>query len=383
MFPVLPSRVPPELEALALDVARLAPTLGKGLHPLVLEELARLMAKVNSYYTNAMEGNPSRLADIDKALARNFSKDAAARNYQREHVAHVEVQRLMLERLKAEPDAKICSEEFLCWLHAEFYRRLPEEMRFALTRSGNRVPVVPGELRDRGVSVGRHDAAHETREAVRAALAKFEESLAPERLTGIARILGMASSHHRFLWIHPFPDGNGRVARLLSIAYARKIGLGGDELWTVTRAFARRRGDYDARLEWADQERRNDLDGRGPLSEEQLIKFCAFYLECCKDQIQYMDDLLELKDLSARYARWLAMREDISKSGAKVMRRVLALGEVSRGEVKEIAGVKQRRATLIVRELLDGGFARSESAYGALRLNLTAEAATALFFGLA
>ena len=64
----------------------------------------------------------------------------------------------MIQRLKAEPDLRICSEAFLCWIHEQFYNRLPADMRFAATLSGDSVPVVPGELRDRGISVGRHDA---------------------------------------------------------------------------------------------------------------------------------------------------------------------------------------------------------------------------------
>jgi Fic family protein len=31
-------------------------------------------------------------------------------------------------------------------------------------------------------------------------------------------ILAAAAAHHRLLWIHPFADGNGRVARLMSHA---------------------------------------------------------------------------------------------------------------------------------------------------------------------
>ena len=31
-------------------------------------------------------------------------------------------------------------------------------------------------------------------------------------------VLAAACAHHRLLWIHPFTDGNGRVARLMSNA---------------------------------------------------------------------------------------------------------------------------------------------------------------------
>jgi len=33
--------------------------------------------------------------------------------------------------------------------------------------------------------------------------------------------MAMAAAHHRFNYIHPFPDGNGRVSRLMS--HARRL----------------------------------------------------------------------------------------------------------------------------------------------------------------
>lgn len=386
MFPVLPSKIPPELDQLILDVTTESAALGRGINPLIIEEIARFMVKVNSFYTNRMEGNPSKLKDIEEALNKTLSEDKTTRNYQKEHLAHIAVQEAMLGRLKEEAGLRICSEEFLCWIHREFYNRLPEEMRFATTQSGESVHVVPGELRNRGISVGRHDVPMITREEVRSYLQKFDEFLSPENLIGSQKLLGMASSHHRFLWIHPFPDGNGRVARLLSIAYAYKIGIGTNMLWTATRAFARQREEYDANLDAADQERRNDLDGRGPLSEEHLIKFCLYYLKCCKDQIEYMDGVLKLTDLERRYRRHiegLTADKVISKAAGSVMDRLLLQGEIPRSQVQEICDVKQRRASDIIKELFDAQSVRSESAYGALRLNISTEMAAHLFPGLA
>jgi len=68
MLPVLPSKTTPEIDDLIVRVLSSSAALGRGIHPHILEEIARLMVKVNSYYTNAMEGNPSKLKDIDAAL---------------------------------------------------------------------------------------------------------------------------------------------------------------------------------------------------------------------------------------------------------------------------------------------------------------------------
>ncbi|MBI4056249.1 MAG: Fic family protein [Elusimicrobia bacterium] len=385
MFPVLPSRTTSELDDLIVSVLASSAALGKGIHPLILNEIARLMTKINSYYTNAMEGNPSKLKDIDAALNKQFSKDKTARNYQMEHIAHIQVQEEMSRQIRKEPSLRICSEKFICWLHAQFFHRLPQDMRFAKTVGGEFVAVEPGQLRRQGITVGLHEGPV-TQEEIKGYLAKFEEFLSPERLSGPQKILGWASSHHRFLWIHPFPEGNGRVARLLTTAYGFRIGIGENMLWTVARAFARHRGEYDAHLALADQPRRNELDGRGPLSEENLIKFCTFFLRCCHDQIHFMGGMLKLEELEHRYRRYmenLAAEKRLSKAGAKVMQRLLLQGEVPRAQVLDIGDVKQRRATQIIKELLDAKITRSETVYGPLRLNISADMAAVLFPDLA
>lgn len=385
MFPVLPSKTTPALEQLALDVASSSAALGRGLHPLILAELERFMEKINSYYTNAMEGNPSKLKDIEAALNKKLAKDQAARNYQLEHLAHISVQEAMFERLRLEPELRVCSEPFLRWLHEQFYLKLPETMRFAKTESGRLVPVVPGELRDRGITVGRHDAPQSGAE-IRGHLAKFEEFLGPDALAGTRRLFGMAAAHHRLLWIHPFYDGNGRVARLFTSAYGARIGVGEGRLWSVTRAFARDRAAYDGHLAMADLSPRNSLDGRGPLSEEALVEFCGFFLRSCLEQIRFMGEALTLAELERRYRRFvdgLSQEKTISKAGVKVLARLLTRGEVPRSEVPEMCAVKPRRASIIIKELLDSKAARSETAYGALRLNITADMAAVMFPKLA
>jgi Fic family protein len=385
MLPAIPSKVPPELDELIAKVLSSSAALGRGIHPLILNEIARLMHKVNSYYTNAMEGNPSKLKDIDNALHNKFLKNKTARNYQLEHVAHIHVQEAMIKRLREEPNLHICSEEFLSWLHAQFFLKLPEEMQMAKTTSGKLIAVAPGALRDQGITVGQHHAPA-TREEIKHYLTQFEKFLSPENLTGAQKLLGMAASHHRFLWIHPFPEGNGRVARLLTTAYGFRIGVGDTMLWTAARAFARGREAYDTHLSLADQPRRNDFDGRGPLSEENLLKFCIFFLHCCDDQIRFMSSMLQLDELKKRYSRFmdrLVTERILSKSGAKVMETLLWKGEIPRGEVPNICGVKQRRATQIIKELQTAQVTHSESAYGLLRLNISADMAAILFPELA
>ena len=74
--------------------------------------------------------------------------------------------------------------------------------------------------------------------------------------------------------MHPFIDGNGRVARLMSHAMLLDI-LDTGAVWSVARGLARNLQQYKTLLANCDMTRRNDLDGRGTLSEEALAEFTS------------------------------------------------------------------------------------------------------------
>jgi Fic family protein len=58
------------------------------------------------------------------------------------------------------------------------------------------------------------------------------------RLGKSESILGAPAAHHRLAWIHPFLDGNGRVARLMSHATLLDA-LDTGAVWSVARGLAR------------------------------------------------------------------------------------------------------------------------------------------------
>src|SRR5690606_4832512 len=111
-------------------------------------------------------------------------------------------------------------------------------------------------------------------------LARFEEVYC--HLGKSETILSAAAAHHRLVWIHPFLDGNGRVVRLMSYAtLLEALDTGG--IWSIARGLARNVEKYKQCLANCELSRRNDLDGRGNLSEEALAEFTQFFLETCLD----------------------------------------------------------------------------------------------------
>ena len=64
--------------------------------------------------------------------------------------------------------------------------------------------------------------------------------------------------------------------------------------------------------------RRNDLDGRGHLSEENLAEFTKFFLTTCLDQVTFMEGLVQPDQLRTRIMLWA--EEEIRLDPARKVR---------------------------------------------------------------
>jgi Fic family protein len=239
---------------------------------------------------------------------------------------------------------------------------------------------VPGELRHRDVAVGRHIPISPG--ALPRFLKRFEESYA--KLGKTESIIATAAAHHRLLWMHPFLDGNGRVARLLSHAVLRET-LETGAVWSVARGLARNVQTYKSHLANCDQTRRNDLDGRGTLSQGALVNFTRFFMTTCIDQVAFMEGLVQPERLRARILLWaeeeIKLGELPSKAGA-ILEAILYRGELPRADAVNIVGTGERQARRIVALLTAYGVLTSESSRAPLRLAFPATLASRWMPGL-
>lgn len=361
-----------ELENLAFDLAREASELSGQLHPLVRLGVGDLVRSMNCYYSNLIEGHNTHPRDIDRALSADYSSDPRRRDLQLEARAHIEVQRLIDSR--ADIPGPPASLAFIRWTHGEFCARLPESLLVAENPdTGERLRVVPGELRTRGVAVGRHIPPPPG--DVPAFLARFEQAYDPGRLTKPRQAIAAASAHHRLLWIHPFLDGNGRVTRLMSHAMLLDLGVG-SALWSVSRGLARRATEYKDLLMAADQPRQGDLAGRGALSQSALTQFCRFFLETCLDQVRDMRELLQPAELQRRMELYARDEEDagrLPKRSFALLREALLSGELDRARVPRLLDVSERTARRVTSALLDRRLLTSASHRSPLRLGFSIE----------
>jgi Fic family protein len=384
MTPILPEEAD-ELQDLAIEVLQKSSALGNSQHPLTLNTLRELLRIINSYYSNLIEGHNTHPHDIIRAMQKEYDSEPAKRNLQMESVAHITVQIEMERKLREEPEVNITGQEFLCTLHRGFYKLLSEEFRVVKNPETGRESLVrPGELREESVKVGYHQPPEHS--SLKAFLDRFGEFYAPDRHHGSLKLVAAAAAHHRLMWIHPFLDGNGRVARLFTEAYFHRIPVHGFGLWSVSRGLARRNVDYKSALARADAPRRNDLDGRGNLSNEGLIYFCRFFLEVCLDQVEYMGSLLRLEELVERIRRYVELRSSglipgpagekgLRIESARMLQEILVKGVSARGAVIAASGLKERTGRSLMGKLIGEGLLVSDTPKGDVRLGFPIHAA--------
>jgi Fic family protein len=305
--------------------------------------------------------------------------------YQIESQIHIEVQEEVGEWLSREPALNVASPEFLRWMHERFYSKLPDSLRWVRGDDGERDNVHAGYLRTRFVKVARH--VPPTAEVLGPFLERFAYFYNPAKQHGVRPVIALAAAHHRLMWIHPFLDGNGRVARLFTDAYFLRSRVTGYGLWNVSRGLPRQGDSYRAHLATGDVPREGDLDARGNLSNRTLTEFCAFFLRVCLDQALYMDGQLALNGLVGRLEGYVQLRgegvalepegvvDPLRLEVAEVLRAAAIEGEITRGEVARLIGMSERTGRDVLRRLLNEGLLVTTSERGPVRLGFPAHAA--------
>ncbi len=379
--PCLLERITPELADAIAELSAEAERLGHRLHPRTAENLADLVRVMNCYYSNLIEGHNTTPRDIERALAGELAAEEERRNLQVEAAAHIRLQREIDRRYGAGTLGEPAAQDFILWLHREFYHDAPEAM-LIVEGAGRRFCMEPGAFRSKpehDVSVGRHVPPSSAR--VVAFMEHFAQRYRFAHLGKSTRIIAVAAAHHRLNFIHPFPDGNGRVSRLMSHAMALEAGIGAHGLWSISRGLARgleSRTEYRRMMDYADTPRQGDRDGRGNLSEEALQGFVIWFMRICLDQVRFMSGLFDLDRLEERLHLY-ARQEGFRPEADRLLDEALIRGEVPRGDAERATGLKERTARDLLGALIDDGILGSDTPKGPVSLRFPLKAVETLF----
>lgn len=353
--PVLPDDLPPSIINRADALPAKAAFLAGRLATETAEQLTRLLRITNTYYSNLIEGQYTAPADMQRAQSapkreRRLLKDLA--------IKHMEAQLVFeraLRRYPAEDFRQLFAPALVSALHYRLFKDADEASR---TLADGRL-MQSGRLRstaDEQVVLGQHDAPDAA--AVLAMLRHLQDGFG--RIVDPRRqLIAVLANHHRLAWVHPFVDGNGRVARLLTHLQLVHLGLQ-PGLWSLARGLARRHEEYYRMLALADRPREGDLDGRGQMSRRHYFGFIEFMLDVCHDQIDYMTAALNREALRERVTRAFKYNERLlqlkvrPESGPAVLALILQ-GAMPRNELKVFTGLTPRPAIDELQRLIQAG----------------------------
>lgn len=361
------------LRDLAQDVITASARLEGRVAPETAAVLGDKLRLLNSYYSNLIEGHKTTIPDIESALRNRYDQNPKKKYAQELCAAHVQVEKHFMQSLASPSRPNICDRQFLCDLHAAFYAHLAQEHLYTHTVNGfTHFPVKPGQLRDVDVSVDGRSLHGPDFRNLPELLSSFAQAYAPQRWHGDDRLVAMAASHHRLTWLHPFRDGNGRVARLFSGLYLAASGINKSNLWSLSRGLSRSKKQYMFEL-WATDT--PDEESGHHFNEDLLTDFCEYFLTVCLDQIGFMEKLLRLDQIEARIdwyvqSRYKQNRQSIHPEAARLLRAVFMIGSVVRGKASEILNMSERSARRVVSALLEEGLLQSPSHRASLTVGL-------------
>lgn len=337
------------------------------LAPLTAKSLSELVAGMNCYYSNLIEGHHTLPLEIEQAL---------------HDIEKTEIKTLASAHIQADQWAQTQSVDidsilpFALETHRRFCEKIPSDL--LVFQDGSR--MLPGKFRMREVQVGRHVApkADNLERFLDRFATVYGGYLGKARLGGIHKleaILATFIAHHRFVWIHPFPDGNGRVSRILLDTMLRECGVNQASLWSMSRGFAKTAQEYKSMLAGADQPRMGDLDGRGNLSEKALITFCEYAINTAIDQAKFMAQMFALDKFKSRVEHFFKkVRFDLKPESVHLYLQAFTNGEFERMDAGRITGLPERTARNVLHQLLQEGFLVSDTPKGKVHVGFPVHA---------
>jgi len=165
------------------------------------------------------------------------------------------------------------------------------------------------------------------------------------------------------------------------------------EIWSPLRGFARDLNAYYVRLANADWVRKQDVDGRGSLTQHGLVEWCDHVLDVCEDQMLFMEQRIDIASFKQNVAALLMWYDahpwNIGSERSLIKIEVLEplhylamVGELDRQRFLSMTGLRERTARRVLATLLDIGIVKAASARAPLRFALPSTSLRFLFPGL-
>ena len=316
-----------------LDYLRKKP-LGGSTHPKVFFQLKHIFHTLESIGSARIEGNNTTIAEyIETKLAGSKSLPPGIKEIQiiEKAMAFVE------ENAKDYP----INRTFI----SEMHKMIVDGLKPPPNGEGD---ATPGQYRKENLKINR--SSHKPPEWLKVddymneLLDFFNREDSPKY-----DLLKAAIAHHRFVWIHPFGNGNGRTVRLFTYAMLVKTGFNVNvgRIINPTAVFCSNRNDYYAYLSEADKG-----------TDEGIIAWIEYVLKGLKEEIEKIDKLLDYdylrKEILIPTINYSLERKYITDLEAKILRKTIDKQEIQAADVKEyFVGKADAEVSRQIRKLID------------------------------
>lgn len=316
-----------------LDYLRKKP-LGGSTHPKVFFQLKHIFHTLESIGSARIEGNNTTVAEyIETKLAKTKNVPPSIKEIQNIEKAMAFIE----ENVKDYP----INRAFLSEMHKMIVDGL-------LPPPNGEGDETPGEYRKTNLKINK--SSHKPPEWL-----KIEDYMA-ELLDFVNRedspkydLLKTAIAHHRFVWIHPYGNGNGRTVRLFTYAMLVKTGFNVNvgRIINPTAVFCSNRNDYYTNLSEADKG-----------TDEGLIKWIEYVLTGLKEEIEKIDKLLDYdflkKEILIPTISYSLERKYITEVEGKILKKAVDIQVIQAADVKEFFASKaDSEVSRQIRKLID------------------------------
>jgi Fic family protein len=316
-----------------LDYLRKKP-LGGSTHPNVFFQLKHIFHTLESIGSARIEGNNTTVAEyIETKLEANESVSEGIRE-----IKNIEKAMEFIEdNIKDYPINRM----FLSELH----KMIVDDLLAPPQGEGDHTPGVY-----RNINLKINNSAHLPPDSIKV------QDYMTELLDFIDRedspkydLLKAAIAHHRFVWIHPFGNGNGRTVRLFTYAMLVKTGFNVNvgRIINPTAVFCSNRSDYYDNLSKADLG-----------TDEGILSWCEYVLKGLKEEIEKIDKLSDYdylkKEILLPSLIHSLEREYITDIESKILKKVIELQVIQASDLKKIfAGKVSAEISRQIKKLID------------------------------
>lgn len=172
-------------------------------------------------------------------------------------------------------------------------------------------------------------------------------------------LMKVALVHHRFAWIHPFGNGNGRVVRLLTYALLIKYGFrvsSGGRVINPTAVFCNNRDRYYQMLAVADGGRDDDL-----------LAWTLYVLSGIAEELKKLDKLTDYAFLKQKVLIPALInskeRKIITQEEFLVLRLCIEKGQVRAADIDEkLPELSRRQRSYLLKKLIENKMLKREDA---------------------